>query len=250
MFARGTPGSGSRLVVVNPNPLKDLALSSGLAIHPLSPFLMCGLNRYVAQPARSGRVTVFVGKIRICSSVIHCIQCCRHTLPLQSHTRMKAVRIVTVLSSAWFLTGCGAILHGSRQDIAVQSSVPGATVQAIPSAVAVAAPGTISLERKNNYVLTFTAPGYAPANVNVTNSIGVGTVIADVLLTGLVGVVVDGLTGSWYGLNPETATATLVKQVGAIGPDEIHIQLGHVTSKGQMTVKADAPGVAVQVTRN
>ena len=110
------------------------------------------------------------------------------------------------------------------------------------------APGTLSLERKNNYVLTFSAPGYQSANVNVTNSIGVGTVIADVLFTGLIGVVVDGFTGSWYGLNPETARVTLAKQVGTLGPDEIHIRLGRFTSNGQMSVKADAPGVSVEVT--
>jgi hypothetical protein len=163
---------------------------------------------------------------------------------------MKNTRILAMLLPACLLAGCGTVLHGSRQDIFVQSSVPGATVQSSPTSVSVAAPGSLSLERKNNYVLTFTAPGYAPATVNVTNSIGVGTVIADVLLTGLVGVVVDGLTGSWYGLNPETASATLVKQTGAVGPDEIHIHLGQVTSKGRLSVKADAPGVMVEVTRN
>ncbi len=157
--------------------------------------------------------------------------------------------MVAVLACS-LLAGCGAMLHGSRQDISVQSSVPGATVQTSPASTTVVAPGTLSLERKNNYVLTFSAPGYTPATVNVTNSIGVGTVIADVLLTGLVGVVVDGMTGSWYGLNPETASATLVKQVGAVGPDEIHIQLGRVTSKGQLSVKTDAPGVVVEITRN
>jgi predicted small secreted protein len=163
---------------------------------------------------------------------------------------MKYTRILVLLSSALLLAGCGTMLHGPRQDILVQSSVPGASVQSSPTSVTVAAPGTLSLERKNNYVLTFTAPGYSPATVNVTNSIGVGTVIADVLLTGLVGVVVDGLTGSWYGLNPETASATLVKQVGTVGPNEIHIRLGRVTSEGQLSVKADAPGVVVEVTRN
>ena len=163
---------------------------------------------------------------------------------------MRHTRIFAVLSATCLLTGCGTVLHGARQDIFVQSSVPGATVQASPMAATVAAPGTISLERKNNYVLTFTAPGYAPATVNVTNSIGVGTVIADVLLTGLVGVVVDGMTGSWYGLNPETASATLVKQTGMVGPDEIHIRLGHVSSHGKLSVDADAPGVVVEVTRN
>ncbi len=140
-------------------------------------------------------------------------------------------------------------MHGSRQDIMVQSSVPGATVQTSPVSMNVVAPGTLNLERKNNYILTFTAPGYAPANVAVTNSIGVGTVIADVLLTGLIGVVVDGMTGSWYGLNPETANATLVKQVGTVGPAEIHIKLAHGRAVGELALKSDAPGVVVEVTR-
>ena len=163
---------------------------------------------------------------------------------------MKHTRILALLLPAGLLAGCGTVLHGSRQDIYVQSSVPGATVQSSPTSMPVATPGVLSLERRHDYVLTFTAPGYAPATVNVTNSIGVGTVVADVLLTGLVGVVVDGLTGSWYGLNPEIAGATLVKQTGMAGPDEIHIRLGHVTRQGQLSVNADAPGVVVEVTRN
>jgi hypothetical protein len=61
---------------------------------------------------------------------------------------------------------------------------------------------------------------------------------------------VDGLTGSWYGLNPETASPTLVKLAGTVGPNEIHIRLGHVSPKGQLSVNADAPGVRVEVTRN
>jgi hypothetical protein len=173
----------------------------------------------------------------------------RLSLASQTPIDMKTPTLVAILAAAWLVTGCGAVMHGSRQDIAVVSSVPGTTVQTSPSSTSVAAPGTLSLERKNNYVLTFSAPGYAPATVNVTNSIGTGTVIADVLLTGLVGVIVDGMTGSWYGLNPETASATLVKQVGAVGPEEIHIQLGHVTRAGQLDLKADAPGVRVEVVR-
>lgn len=124
-------------------------------------------------------------------------------------------------------------MHGSRQDVFVQSSVAGTLVQASPSATTVTAPGTIRLEQKDNYVLTDTASGCTPVTVNVTNSIGTRTVIADVLLTGLVGVVVGGMTGSWYGLNSETASVTLAKQVGTVEPEEIHIQLGHVSRAGE-----------------
>ncbi len=161
---------------------------------------------------------------------------------------MNIIRLRMAAASTMMLAGCGTLLHGARQDISVQSSVPGATVQATPSSMSVAAPGVLNLERKHSYVLTFTAPGYSPATVNVTNSVGIGTVIADVLLTGLIGVVVDGLTGAWYGLNPETASATLLKQVGTIGPDEIHVQLTHLERGSQLSINADAPGVTVKVT--
>jgi hypothetical protein len=160
---------------------------------------------------------------------------------------MKIVQLLACITTASLLTGCGAILHGSRQNVPVQASAPGATVSITPGANAVTAPSILSLERKNSYVLTFSAPGYSSSTVALQNSVGVGTVIADVLLTGLVGVVVDGLTGSWYGLNPESATATLTKKVGVVGPDEIKVYVGRTSKAGEVALKANAPGVSVAV---
>ena len=153
---------------------------------------------------------------------------------------MTVARSFAVVA-ACALTGCGTILHGPRQAVPVQSTPSGATVQATPaSGGTVTTPGTLDLERKNSYQLTFTSPGYAPATVNLHNNIGTGTVIADVLLTGLVGVVVDAATGAWYGLVPENVTATLNRTTG-MGPDKIEVHVGRsrdgekleVTSSGQ-----------------
>jgi hypothetical protein len=58
---------------------------------------------------------------------------------------------------------------------------------------------------------------------------------------------VDGLTGSWYGLNPESASATLIKKVGVIGPDEIKVYVGRMDKRGEVALKANAPGVSVAV---
>jgi hypothetical protein len=153
---------------------------------------------------------------------------------------------VAVLS---LLAGCGAVLHGSRQDVMVQSSPVGLKIDASPMIGTFTTPANLSLDRKNNYVLTFSSPGYNPTSVNVTNSIGVGTVVADVLLTGLVGVVVDGLTGSWYGLNPESVNVTLVKSGAGPGPDSIHIEMSQGKAAAGLEVKSDAPGVTVRVLR-
>jgi hypothetical protein len=112
-------------------------------------------------------------------------------------------------------------------------------------------PTTLNLERKNTYVLTFTASGYNPATFSLRDGIGTGTLIADVLLTGVVGVIVDAVTGSWYGLEPETANVTLTRATtGGSGPEEIHIRLRQSEDKGHVEVNSDAPGVSVSVRRN
>lgn len=161
---------------------------------------------------------------------------------------MIPIRKPLSLFAACLLTGCGAILHGTRQNIDVQSSPAGAKVETTPATGTYTTPTTLNLERKNSYVLTFTSPGYNPATYDLHNGVGTGTVIADVLLTGLVGVLVDGLTGAWYGLNPESANVTLTRATpGGSGPEEIHIQLREADGKGRVEMKSDAPGVAVRV---
>ncbi|HEY2377371.1 MAG TPA: hypothetical protein VGH98_15445 [Gemmatimonadaceae bacterium] len=163
---------------------------------------------------------------------------------------MNATRTAVSLVAGMLLTGCGAILHGARQNIEVQSSPAGARVETAPATGTFTTPTTLNLERKNSYVLTFTSPGYNPATFNLHNGIGTGTVIADVLLTGLIGVLVDGMTGSWYGLEPESANVTLTRATtGGSGPEEIHIQLREADGKGKVELKSDAPGVSVRVER-
>ncbi|MFL5613062.1 MAG: hypothetical protein ACJ796_05315 [Gemmatimonadaceae bacterium] len=154
------------------------------------------------------------------------------------------------IAAALFLTGCGAILHGTRQNIDVQSSPAGAKLELSPGSGTFATPTTLNLERKNSYVLTFTSPGYNPATFDLHNNIGTGTVIADVLLTGLVGVLVDGMTGAWYGLEPESANVTLTRSTtGGTGPEEIHVRLREADGKGRVELKSDAPGILVHVER-
>ncbi len=160
---------------------------------------------------------------------------------------MRTVQVVAACVLLITGTGCGAIMHGSRQDIDVQSSPAGAMIETSPSTGVYTTPSRLSLERKNNYVLTFTSPGYTPATFNIHNSIGTGTVIADVLLTGLIGVVVDGLSGSWYGLNPESATVSMTRIGMGPGPEKINVHLGRVESSAMVELKADAPGVVVEV---
>jgi hypothetical protein len=155
-------------------------------------------------------------------------------------------RVVPLAIAVGLLSACGAIIHGTRQDISVESSPAGAHVDVNPSSGPITTPATLNLERKHSYVLTFTSPGYEPATFDVTNHLGGGFVAADILLTGLIGVVIDGLTGAWYNLKPETATVALRKAGDGPGPDAIHIHLSEGRN-GVLGVESDVRGVVVDV---
>ena len=72
--------------------------------------------------------------------------------------------------------------------------------------------------------------------------------IADVLL-GLVGVLVDGLTGAWYGLSPDAANVTLTASGDSPGRQAIHINIRSSRDPGKVEIQSDAPGVTVRVRR-
>jgi hypothetical protein len=84
-------------------------------------------------------------------------------------------------------------------------------------------PTALQLERKSNYTLTFSAPGYLPQKVELRRSIRGGIVVLDVLL-GVVPVVVDAATGAWYRLSPDALDVCLLKVDASVaGPDRIDV---------------------------
>jgi hypothetical protein len=87
-------------------------------------------------------------------------------------------------------------------------------------------------------VLTVSSPGYSPGTFKIRKRVGIGTVIADVLLTGVIGVIVDGITGSWFGLSPETANVVLTKIGAGTGPNEIKV-FATTSRDGGIALKSD-----------
>lgn len=144
------------------------------------------------------------------------------------------------------------IFGGSRQVVRTTSSPDGALVVTNPMTSEYKTPTSLSLERKNNYTLTFSYPGYSTVNFELQKEMRVGIVVADVLLTGLIGVIVDAATGSWYKLSPETAHVTLTKVNASVpGPDQIHVGVSldqpNRASKGEVKITTDGPTVNVDV---
>jgi hypothetical protein len=142
-------------------------------------------------------------------------------------------------------TGCGAILNGTRQNITATSAPDGATVSTNPGGLQFTTPTTMNLERKNEYTLLFTKAGYRSTALQVQRRLQALIVVLDVLLTGLVGVVVDAATGAWYKLAPEDAVVTLVAGGDAAGLQPIQIFL---TAQGDsLRIESSEPGVLVTV---
>ncbi len=160
---------------------------------------------------------------------------------------MRLLRAALVLAIACQIGACAAIFQGTHENIPVQSAPSGASVATNPATGTFTTPTTLDLQRKETYVLTFTAAGYSPASFTISSHLQAGYVVADVLLTGLIGVVVDAATGAWYSLHPESATVSLTRTTGMLGPDTIRIEIGDAHN-GHVDVNSPVP-VHVTVTK-
>ena len=157
----------------------------------------------------------------------------------------RAAPIALTLTLALITVGCGAIFNGTRQTITAASSPAGAKVTADPAIGEFTTPASLSLERKNNYILRFELEGYRPATFNIDRRLQAGILVLDVLFTGLLGVVVDAATGAWYKLSPENAVVALTKLAAGDGPEKVYV---YVTRDGNtLRLESTAPGVRVRV---
>jgi len=124
------------------------------------------------------------------------------------------------------LTGCGAILNGSSKTIDIQCNPNNTSITSNPEIGDYNCPTTLKLQRKHSYVLTFSKEGYSTHSAEIRKGAQVGIIILDVLLTGLIGVIVDAATGSWNNLKPDQLSISLEKlETGVVGPDKIEVTM-------------------------
>ena len=72
-------------------------------------------------------------------------------------------------------------------------------------------PLRLKLESRHDYTIEFVKDGYKTKAFHLTNHIGAGWVVLDVIL-GLVPVLVDAVTGSWHDLDQKHVNAVLERQ--------------------------------------
>lgn len=123
---------------------------------------------------------------------------------------MQRVMIMVVVVSLLFCSGCATILKGGKQNVDMESTPPKAQVY-IDGKYMGDTPLQLKLSVKNDYAVEFRAEGYQPRVYHISNKVGAGWIILDVLL-GLAPVIVDAVTGAWSKFDQKRIDAVLQAQ--------------------------------------
>jgi uncharacterized protein YceK len=117
------------------------------------------------------------------------------------------VRVVLALIVALVLGGCGTIVNGTSQTIAVNTEPPGATLK-IDDGSVWTTPTQVKLKRKNDYIFTISKEGYQTQIIPI-NSVLSGWLVGNIVFGGIIGGGIDAATGAAYTLTPEKVTISL-----------------------------------------
>ncbi len=122
----------------------------------------------------------------------------------------KHIAILILITLVFTLGGCATIFKGSSNPLAVNSDPENAKVF-INGEYVGRTPLKIRLKGDKHYNIEFQKDGFKPVVRRVHSRIGAGWIVLDVIC-GLVPVVVDALTGSWYHLDQQYVSAILKRQ--------------------------------------
>lgn len=110
------------------------------------------------------------------------------------------------------LGACATVTRGSHQAWTVETTPGGATAKTNIGFACDATPCTWKMERKREFDITITKPGFKPYTTHITNQISGkgGTALAgNVLVGGIIGIGVDAATGASKDLTPNPLKVTL-----------------------------------------
>lgn len=122
---------------------------------------------------------------------------------------------IALVAAAMSLSACGALFNGGPANVAVNSNPAGAEVW-VDGANRGITPMTLSLSKNQNHIITLRRPGYQDATAMVNRKLSTGYLILDIL-GGLLPVIVDAATGSWYVLDTNNVNVNLPAGTTASG---------------------------------
>ena len=118
--------------------------------------------------------------------------------------------VITATLVGYHISGCATVFKGTREPVDFNSDPTGAEVYVNGSLMG-KTPVTLKLESKIEYTIEFRKEGYDPKTYTITNHVGAGWIVLDILF-GVVPVVVDAVTGAWYKLDEDAVNAILEAQ--------------------------------------
>jgi len=126
------------------------------------------------------------------------------------------VKILLLVFALLLLAGCGAISHGTSQNISCATVPAGAVVKSGDGSTC-STPCTVSLKRKKDDVLTIEKEGYETVTLPVRSALSKASAGNVLLPGGLIFWGVDVVSGGGYHLVPEQVHIALEPQTG--GPE-------------------------------
>ena len=108
--------------------------------------------------------------------------------------------------------GCALIFKGTSEKVSFNSD-PLASKVYVNGQVMGNTPLELKLESKKSYTIEFKKEGFETKTVHLSNSIGAGYIILDIIFGfGLIPIIIDAATGAWYTLDEDHINAILEKQ--------------------------------------
>lgn len=115
------------------------------------------------------------------------------------------MRKIFFILAIFAISGCAALFKGPSELVEFTSNPSGASVY-VNGVLKGKAPFQLKLETKRAYDIEFRLHGREPVRATITNRVGAGWVILDIL-GGIIPVVIDAATGSWYSFDQDHVNA-------------------------------------------
>lgn len=119
----------------------------------------------------------------------------------------KALSTLGLLATCLSLNGCGTVINGTRQDIAVASNPSNAQVY-LDGKIVGETPTIIHPRRKRDHVVTISKDGYETKNIQLKRVFS-GAVAGNLIFGGLPGWGVDAISGGQYRFVEESVSVDL-----------------------------------------
>lgn len=136
------------------------------------------------------------------------------------------------------LTGCATIMNSSKQEMTLSSS-PSQASFTVKNAMGMNVfsgntPSIFKLERKSKYVITMNLKGYRPAEIYIDKKFNMWF-CGNLICGGLLGMVIDAVSGAMYKLEPNTIHIELVNaKLASSNINQMYAQIHVMDDEGQV----------------